>query len=133
MGLLKVIFSGGGAAFQRLARAFKEILDDMDVYMRLGDEEYLYRAAWVLNYGVYGSIEKWHWRPMAKIYIPDYMSLGHIELQFAIAMVTGLISSAVKSLTSEEQQYVSDIIAGRQAYDEVSHLLSIDKKEKIRP
>lgn len=133
MGLLKAIFSGAGPAFKRLSRAFKEILDDMDIYRRHGDMDYLYRAAWVLNYGVYGSFEKWHWSPMAKIYIPDYISLGHIEVQFAIAMVTGLISSAVDSLTPEEQQYVNDIIAGKQAYNEVSHLLSIDKKEKIRP
>ena len=133
MGLLEAIFSGGGPAFKRLARAFKEILDNMDVYMRHGDMDYLYRAAWVFNYGVYGSLDKWHWRPMAKIYIPDYMSLGHIELQFAIAMVSGLISSAVKNLTLEEQQYIKDIIDGGQAYNEVSHLLSIEKKEKIRP
>lgn len=133
MGLLKAIFSGGGPAFNRLARAFKEILDNMDIYMRHGDMDYLYRAAWVFNYGVYGSLDKWHWRPMAKIYIPDYMSFGHIELQFAIAMVSGLISSAVKNLTLEEQQYIKDIIDGGQAYNEVSHLLSNDKKENIRP
>lgn len=132
MGLLKTLFSGG-LAFNRVAKTLKEILDNLSVYSMYGNIDYLYKAAWLVKYGVCDSIEKWHWSPFAKIFIPDYQVFGRITLNEAIIIVSGKIASAMKFLPKEQSDYVNEIIEGGNAYKEVEYLISIELKNKLMP
>ena len=58
--------------------------------------------------------------------------LGRITFNEAIMIVASKIEKETSQLT-EQQRLVDDIMEGKQAYDDVSYLLSLDIKEKLRP
>lgn len=122
-----------GLAFNRLAKSLKEILDNLRLYQLYNDIDYLYKAAWIYKFGLIDSLEKWEWSLFAKILIPDYQMLGRITLNEAIMIVASKIGKETTQLTAQQQRLVNDIMEGKQAYDDVSYLLSLDIKEKLRP
>lgn len=133
MGLLKALFSGAGSAFNRMAKSFKEILDNLAKYRMYGDTDYLYKAVWLLKYGVYDSIEKWHWSSFAKIFIPDHQELGRITLNEAILIVMGKITSSANSLSDEKRKIIENIMEGGDDYSANEYLISLELKNKLKP
>lgn len=122
-----------GLAFNRLAKSLKEILDNLRLYQLQTDIDYLYKAAWIYKFGLIDSLEKWEWSLLSKIFIPDYQMLGRITLNEAIMIVASKIGKEKSQLTEQQQRFIDDIMEGKQAYNDVSYLLSLDLKEKIRP
>ena len=93
----------------------------------------MYRSAWLLKYGVYDSIEKWHWRSSANIYIPDYRELSGLALGGVLMIVNNMIIKEISKLPEEQANYVKNIMEGGDAYYEVEHLISLELKNKLRP
>ncbi|MCH5308363.1 MAG: hypothetical protein J1E58_00775 [Prevotella sp.] len=122
-----------GFAFNRLAKSLKEILDNLRLYQLNYDIDCLYKAAWIYKFGVADSLEKWNWSLYAKISIPDYQMLGRITLNEAIMIATSKIVKETNQLSERQQVYIDGIMEGNQAYNDVSHLLSLDIKDKLRP
>ena len=133
MGLLKALFGGGGSGFNRMAKTFKYVYDSIKSYTMSNDVNYLYRAAWLIKYGVYNSLEKWNWSPFAKIYIPDYQSVGRITVNEAMMIAMGKISSASQMLTEEEQDTIEKILEGEKEYCDKERLIPLDIKNKLKP
>lgn len=133
LALFKALFSGGGQAFNRMAKSFKEILDCMSTYSVGNNNDGLYRAAWLVKFGVYNSVEKWHWSPTAKLFIPDHMELGRVTLHEAMAIVMSQLMSQMAKLDDTQRSYVEDIMNGGQAYGEVDALVCDELKDRLRP
>lgn len=133
MGLLKALFSGGGAGFNRLAKSIKEVFDSVNSYNLSRNVEYLYRAAWIMKYGVFDSIEKWHWNMASKIFIPDYQSLGRITLNQAMLIAMTRINQAKEGLSNEENNYIEQILEGEKAYYDTIRIIPMNLKEKLKP
>ncbi len=133
MGILKALFGGGGTAFNRLAKTFSAVYDYINSYNILSNTEYLYRAAWLLKYGVYDSIEKWHWSPGAKIFIPDHQELGRITVNEAIMIAMGKLSSAAQSLPEEIRNRIEKILTGEKEYSDTECLIPLHLKNKLKP
>lgn len=133
MGIIKALFGGGGTAFNRLAKALKEVYDNVNSYNLSHNIEYLYKAAWIMKYGVYNSIEKWNWNMSSKIFIPDYQVLGRIPLTQAMLIAIGKISKAKENLPSEENEYIEQILEGGKAYYDTIKFIPMDLKNKLNP
>lgn len=131
--IFKALFSGAGTAFNRVAKTIKEILENLTAYRLYRKVEYLHKAAWLLKYGVYDSIEKWNWRPTANIYIPDHKELSGYALGGVLMIVHEMIEKEICKISKEQADYIRDIIAGKSAYYEVEHLISLELKNKLRP
>lgn len=58
---------------------------------------------------------------------------GRITLNEVIMIATSKIMKEVNLLAEQQQIYIDDIMEGKQAYNDVSHLLSFETKEKLRP
>lgn len=133
MGMIKVLFSGAGFAFNKMAKSIKEILDNMRFYKLIGNIEYLYKAAWICKYGVFDSMNKSHWSSGAKIFIPDHPEIGRDSLHVVMAFATTKIYNAIKELPETQSKYVEQILEGGMAYHEVGHLISPKMKRKLKP
>ena len=133
MGLLKALLGGGGTAFNRLAKTFSAVYDHINSYNLFSNLDDLYRAAWLLKYGVYDSIEKWHWSPVAKLFIPNYQTLGRITINEAMMIAMGKLSSASQSLPEEIQDRIEKIITGEKDYYDSERLIPLDLKNKLKP
>ena len=98
-----------------------------------GDEKNLYKAAWILKYGVIDSAEKWNWKPFVPLYIPDYQYLGRITLQQALMRAMTQIGNATEQLSEGCKEDIDDILEGGETFNSVSSLVSDELKHKLRP
>lgn len=121
-----------GFAFNKMAKAYKEVLDNLNVYNLYHDVRYVYKAAWLFNHCVIGAIEKWHWNIYAGIVIPDYQIYGRISVQEANMIVLGKIAKISQSLTSNDKETVDKVLDGEEFF-EVEMLVSESLKERLLP
>lgn len=122
----------GGFAFNKMAKAYKEILDCLGIYDLNHDVRYIYKASWIYNNCVMESFEKWHWNMFAGIMIPDYPKYGRITLNEANLIVMGKIGTISNTLEQEEQSIINAILDGESML-EVESLISASLKEKLLP
>lgn len=122
----------GGFAFNKMAKAYKEVLDYLGVYSINNDVRYVYKAVWVFNYCVIASIEKWHWNMFAGIMIPDYSQFGRLSVQEANLIVLGKIGTISQRLDEEEKSTIEKILEGDKI-PQIETLISQTLKEKLLP
>lgn len=133
MGFFDKIFKHG-RAFNRLAKSYKEALDCI-IECRLNfNVQYLYKAVWIFTNCIVASVEKWHWKMTAKIYIPDYIEKlgGSITVLEASAGVASQIAEISKNLTEEENSIVERVMSG-EFVPEVERFITDSLKEKLLP
>ena len=130
MGFLDRLKSG--FAFNKMAKAYKEVLDNLNGYNLYRDVRYVYKAAWVFNHCIIGAIEKWNWNIYAGIMIPDYQMYGRISVQEANMIVLGKIAKISQSLTSNEKETIDKVLDGEESV-EVEMLVSESLKERLLP
>ena len=121
-----------GFAFNKMAKAYKEVLDNLNVYNLYRDVRYVYKAAWVFNHCIIGAIEKWNWNIYAGIMIPDYQMYGRISVQEANMIVLGKIAKISQSLTSNDKETIDKVLDGEE-FVEVEMLVSESLKERLLP
>ncbi|MBQ2366335.1 MAG: hypothetical protein II293_04150 [Bacteroidaceae bacterium] len=131
MGFFDRLFKGG-FAFNRMAKAYKEILDCLTTYRLFGDVNNAYRAAWIYYHCVLGSIEKWHWNLFASIYIPDYQVYGRITVQEANLIVMGQLGKIDQRLKVEQKNIIEKIMEG-EYIEEVESIIPASIREKLLP
>lgn len=122
----------GGFAFNKMAKAYKEILDCLAVYRLYGKVDYAYRAAWIYRHCVLGAIEKWNWNLFAGIYIPDYREYGRITVQEANLIVIGQLGKIDQRLKVEQKEIVEKIMEG-EYIEEVESIIPASLREKLLP
>ena len=130
MGLFDIF--KGGFAFNKMAKAYKEVFDCLGMYKFSYDVRYVYKAAWIFSNCILASIDKWHWNMFAGIMIPDYSMLGRITVQEANLIVMGKISSITEGMADEEQSIVEKILDG-QKLPEIESLVSLSVRKKLLP
>lgn len=122
-----------GFALNRLAKTAKEVFEHISTYRISGDVDNLYKAAWLLQYGVYDSCEKYHWSPFTRIWIPNYHSLGRLTINEVIKIAVGKIMTESSNLPEYKQHIVEDILEKGEEYDKHEHLISQRLKDKLLP
>lgn len=122
----------GGFAFNKMAKAYKEVFDSLNVYNFSHDVRYVYKAAWIFHNCILASIDKWHWNMFAGIIIPDYNQLGRITVQEANLIVLGKIGAIQSCFEEEEKLMIEKIIEGEKN-PEVESLISESLKDKLLP
>ncbi len=122
----------GGFAFNKMAKAYKETLDCLNVYSFNRDVRYVYKAAWIFSNCIIAGIKKWHWNMFAGIMIPDYKMYGRITLQEINMIVSGKLGTISQCLSAEENAIIERIMDG-ESIKEVESLISISEKEKFMP
>ena len=130
MGILDRLKSG--LAFNKMAKAYKEIFDDLSVYNLNHDIRYVYKAVWVFNHCVVGAIEKWNWSMFAGIMIPDYQMYGRISVQEANMIVLGKIAKICQNITANDKDIIDKVLDG-ELLPEVEMLISTSLKERLLP
>ncbi len=130
MGILDRLKSG--LAFNKMAKAYKEIFDDLSVYNLNHDIRYVYKAVWVFNHCVVGAIEKWNWSMFAGIMIPDYQMYGRISVQEANMIVLGKIAKICQNITANDKDIIDKVLDG-ELLPEVEMLISASLKERLLP
>lgn len=121
-----------GLAFNKMAKAYKEIFDDLSVYNLNHDIRYVFKAAWVFNHCVVGAIEKWNWSMFAGIMIPDYQMYGRISVQEANMIVLGKIAKICQNITANDKDIIDKVLDG-ELFPEVEMLVSASLKERLLP
>lgn len=121
-----------GPAMNRLAKAFDECLNSIALFHTTKDINEIYKAAWIFNYGVINSLEKWHWNTViTKIMIPNHYELGRITISQASILILNQISTVTHQL--DISQIVEDILEGGKEFQDKSYLVSQNIKNKIKP
>lgn len=130
MGILSDIFRGG-PALNRLAKACDESLNCLLRYDLTKEKDEIYRAAWIFTFGVQMSVDKWHWKPLTKIYIPNHPELGRLPLAQAGMLILRNVAERARKIGEEEE--IKSIINGENAFVEYAKLVSSAIKTKIHP
>ena len=131
MGFFNRLFTAG-LALNRLAKACDETLNCLRRFNFSGDEDELYKAAWIFTYGVQMSLEKWNWNPFTtKIFIPNHPQLGRIALSQAAILI--LDSIARESEKIGEKDTVNSIIDGEEGFHKYEYLIPSSLKSKLKP
>ena len=128
------IFDGfkKGLAFNKMAKAFKEVLDNLCAYNQNHDVRYVYKATWVFQHCVIGSMEKWNWNMFAGIMIHDYREYGRISVHEIYLIVLSKIGKISEGLEDDEKSVIDRIMDGEKLKD-VESLISESLKEKLLP
>ena len=130
MGFFTKLFTAG-PAFNRLAKACDETLNCLTRYKFSRDKDDLYKAAWIFTYGVQMSVDKWHWNPFTKIYIPNHPEFGRVVLNQIGIILIGSIAEESKKIGEEET--IKSIIDGEDGFHKYEYLISQSIKSKIQP
>lgn len=122
----------GGFAYNKMAKAYKDVLTSLNTYEYTRDTSYLYKAVWVFRHCIYESIEKWNWNIFAGIWIPDHHQLGRITVHEANLIIISKIESNVQNLEDGEKDIVDMVFDGKEI-PEVECLISETLKERLLP
>ena len=114
---------------------YKELINKYRInvfaYNQNQDVRYVYKATWVFQHCVIGSMEKWNWNMFAGIMIHDYREYGRISVHEIYLIVLSKIGKISEGLEDDEKSVIDRIMDGEKLKD-VESLISESLKEKQR-